>query len=377
MQRTPFSARPHWQQRAQELGFSFHSANGQPYWDESAAYLFTLKEIEEDLEAATEELAALCYEAVPRILSSEEWMEKLAIPHSAWDFIAASWRNQDKDLYGRFDLRYDGTAPAKLYEYNADTPTGLFEASVFQWHWLEDLRTTGGLPAGTDQFNSIHERLIDGFQQIGQPGSLFHFACSRDHEEDRATVAYLEDCAQQAGLSTIFLFMDEIGLNEDGHFADLEERAITRLFKLYPWEWLLAEPFAPSLAKSGAIFVEPAWKLLLSNKGLLVALWSFFPDHPHLLPAYFEEDPRALHLGEAYARKPLFGREGANIELVDPTAAPVENASRPLWRAALYPPGSGSPARFFRPASRNRRLVGRGGRRRDRHSRKPGFDHRQ
>ena len=49
------------------------------------------------------------------------------------NFIAASWKRRDASLYGRFDLRYDGQGPAKLLEYNADTPTSLFETAVFQW----------------------------------------------------------------------------------------------------------------------------------------------------------------------------------------------------------------------------------------------------
>jgi glutathionylspermidine synthase len=36
-------------------------------------------------------------------------------------------------LYGRFDLAYRGDGPPKLLEYNADTPTALFEAAVVQW----------------------------------------------------------------------------------------------------------------------------------------------------------------------------------------------------------------------------------------------------
>ena len=56
---------------------------------------------------------------------------------------------------------YDGKAPPRLLEYNADTPTALLEASVAQWFWLQDCFPTA------DQFNSIHERLIDALMKYG------------------------------------------------------------------------------------------------------------------------------------------------------------------------------------------------------------------
>jgi len=41
-----------------------------------------------------------------------------------------------------------------------------------------------------------------------------------------------------------------------------------------------------------------------------------FPNHPNLLPAFFEDDARAAELGSSYVRKPLLSREGANVTLV-------------------------------------------------------------
>jgi glutathionylspermidine synthase len=55
---------------------------------------------------------------------------------------------------------------------------------------------------------------------------------------------------------------------------------------------------------------------VLSNKGILPLLWEMFPNHPNLLPAFFEDDPRAAELGSSYVRKPLLSREGANVTLV-------------------------------------------------------------
>ena len=98
---------------------------------------------------------------------------------------------------------------------------------------------------------------------------------------------------------------------------------IGTLFKLYPWEWIMTEDFGHSVPESGVTFIEPAWKAILANKGLLPLLWEMFEGHPNLLPAYFADDPRAGDLQGGHVRKPLFSREGGNIEMVRPGEAPL------------------------------------------------------
>ncbi|KAA2243942.1 glutathionylspermidine synthase family protein [Salinarimonas soli] len=314
MRRIAGAERPDWRERAAAAGFGFHTLDGEAYWDESAYWAFSLDEIETDIEAATADLHALCRELVDRVVGDERLLTRLAIPPIAWDAVAESWRRGDASLYGRFDLAYDGTGPAKLLEYNADTPTALYETGYFQWSWLEDLLASGDLPPGTDQFNSVHDRLVATLARLGG-GSLLHLTCLSDAPEDRGTVAYVEDCALQAGLRTRFVDIGEIALRDDGSFAD-GRGAIRLLFKLYPWEWMFADAYAGAIAGSGCRFLEPPWKAVLSNKGILPLLWEMAPNHPNLLPSYFESDPRKASLGPSFARKPLYSREGANVLLV-------------------------------------------------------------
>src|SRR5690606_18565943 len=120
----------------------------------------------------------------------------------ARDLVAESWRRREPHLYGRIDLAYDGRGPAKLYEYNYDTPTSLFEAAFFQWDWLERQRERGALPRGADQFNAIHEALVERFAAIaGRLPAPLYFSASMDSAEDQGTVEYLRDCAAQAGIA--------------------------------------------------------------------------------------------------------------------------------------------------------------------------------
>lgn len=325
MRRVPIGERPDWREVAARNGFHFHSLDGEPYWDESHAYAFTLAEIEAEIEAPSAELHALCLDFVDRAVGDERILASLHLPRHAWDAVRASWRRRDPSLYGRLDFAYGGTGPAKLLEYNADTPTALYETGVFQWLWLEDLLARGTLPAGSDQYNAVHERLIARFRALPGDGSLALTAYA-EAPEDRGTVAYLEDCARQAGLDCRFLDLSEIGLDAFGRFVDDRRVPITRLFKLYPWEWAFADAFGRKIDASATRFLEPPWKAVLSNKGLLAHLHAMEPHHPNLLPTYFEGDPAAGSLGASYVRKPLYSREGANILMVENDRVVVQDA---------------------------------------------------
>ncbi|MGO9359275.1 MAG: glutathionylspermidine synthase family protein [Xanthobacteraceae bacterium] len=315
MRRISCPERDDWRTTAEQCGFDFHTLNGERYWDERAYYAFTLDQIEDGIEAPTAEIEAMCRELVARALADERYLRRLKIPEAYWPLLAASWRRADGSLYGRLDLAFDGRGPAKLLEYNADTPTSMFEAAVFQWTWLEQAMERRILPAGADQFNSLHERLIAAWQKLGA-GRHLHLTGALDSVEDAGTLAYLEDTARQAGLATAVIDIAGIGWRSDGNFVDLEGRVIELAFKLYPWEWMFRDAFGEKLAAAPTRWVEPPWKAMLSNKGILPLLWELFPNHPNLLPAYFEDDAEAARLGASFVRKPLYSREGANVVLV-------------------------------------------------------------
>ncbi|MFH5773695.1 glutathionylspermidine synthase family protein [Paracoccus sp. NGMCC 1.201697] len=334
MEKRNLPERPGWRDEARELGFTFADMGGEPYWDETSAYRLTLRQVEEDLEAPCNELHQMSREAVARVIADDEWLTRLAIPAEHWDFVAESWRQGEPELYGRFDLCYDGEGPAKLLEYNADTPTSLYESASFQWLWLEQQQALGVLGPDTDQLNSIHEALVARFGEIIAAGEEVHFAADAQNPEDYATVETLAWAAREAGLGAHFTDLAQIGLSEEGQFADAESRVIGTLFKLYPWEDMLRDDFAEQLRSSGTRFLEPPWKAILSNKGLLPLLWEMFPGHPNLLPAFFmDEVAAALSGGTPAARiarawdvaqsqlraghvtKPIFSREGAGVSI--------------------------------------------------------------
>jgi len=317
MKRVEISERPDWREKANEYGFDFHTMYDQPYWCEDAYYQFSSAQIEE-LEDTSVELHERCLDVVEKVIHSDKLLTKFSISQHCWSFLRASWHPRQPCLYSRLDLVYDGKHPAKLLENNADTPTSLYETAFFQWMWLEDQVKAGHLPVNADQYNSLQDKLIERFIELRKKAGFrsLHLTCCQDSAEDRATVKYLEDCAQEAGLSTKFLFINEIGIDEEkGQFIDLDDKVICNFFKLYPWEYMFRDEFSTNLGNAGARWLEPAWKSIISNKALLPLLWEMFPGHPNLLPAYFADDDHPPM--DSYVIKPLFSREGANIQIIE------------------------------------------------------------
>ncbi|MCZ0203882.1 glutathionylspermidine synthase family protein [Streptomyces achromogenes] len=336
MERRTTTPRPGWQQTVEAQGLIYPltrhpDGSLHPYWDESAYYVFSLEEVEA-LEDTVAELHRMCLAAADHIVAEDRLADLGITDARVAAAVTESWHRRAElpSLYGRFDLRYDGTGPAKLLEYNADTPTSLVEAASPQWFWMEER-----FP-GADQWNSLHERLVEAWRAqaaLLPPGAPLHFAHSAADElgEDLMTVAYLKETAEQAGLTTDWLAMEEIGWDSlSGRFVDNRLHFIRGIFKLYPWEWLTTDSFGPHVLDTldngggtgSTLWIEPAWKMLLSNKALLAILWELYPGHPHLLPAYLD-GPRELATTTGYVAKPLLGREGAGITVHDPGTPPA------------------------------------------------------
>ena len=306
MERLALPPRPDWRAKVEAQGLIWHTAAGAPYWDESACYHFTAAEVAQ-IEQATAELYRLFVEAGDYIVRSG-LLDRFGVPDWCRPLITAAWDEEPPALnYGRFDLGCDGRGPPKLFEFNCDTPTSLLEAAVIQWSWKQEV-----FPHN-DQFNSLHDKLVAKWRDIAPHlrSRLVHFSHAQESSgEDAVTSAYMMDTARKAGLDVDGILVSDIGW--DGRaFLDLEERGIDTLVHLYPWEWLVREPFGRHVAEASTRWIEPIWKMIWSNKAILPILWDLAPRHPNLLWASMDRPA-----GPDYVAKPTLAREGANVEIV-------------------------------------------------------------
>jgi len=299
---------PAWETRLESIGYGYHSTGGVPYWIDD--YYYEISNQEADLiYNATNELWQMCLNAVEYLINKQEY-KHFHIPSFMTPHIERSWEQDDPSIYGRFDFAYDADhGQLKMLEFNADTPTSLFEAAIVQWYWKKHY-----FPELTDQFNGIHEQLIESWAALKPylKGSILHFSCAKETLEDLTNVEYLRDTALQAGIQTKLIYIDDIGWAGNG-FVDLEGTPIRSIFKLYPWEWLSREDFGVHIVAdpNRAQWIEPSWKMLLANKAILPVLWELFPNHPYLLASYYNRPTHLMH----FVKKPILSREGANITM--------------------------------------------------------------
>lgn len=302
MRRLHVTLRNNWEDKIKEQGFLYYK----DYYNEQAAYEFTSSEIDA-IELATAEIFDMCLQVVEYVIDNGLW-DEFFIDRKYAELIKWSWKEDMMSFYGRLDLAYNGK-DIKLLEFNADTPTSLLEASVVQWYWLQDYDKT------KDQFNSIHEKLVD-HMKVCKPyflnGSLY-FSCLNNSNEDFITVKYLQDIADQASIKNDFIYIEEVSLNGNNEFCTKEGNLIKNIFKLYPYEWLFNEEFGEALVftKDRCYWIEPAYKAILSNKMLLKYLYKLFPNSKYILPCEYGKP-----ITNNYVRKPVYSREGANIRII-------------------------------------------------------------
>lgn len=313
MKKIRIEERANWQKKVESAGFFFHTVDGARYWDERGFYQFTHDQISRDIEGPTQALHEMSMDLVARVVNSEELLSRLAIPARFHDLVGRSWQEKHPSLYSRFDFIYDANGPAKAIESNADTPTSLLEAAWIQLLWLEELIQQGKLPPTATQYNTLAEDLVHAFAAF-HTDTPFYFSAISGSIEDRGTTDFLRKMAGIRGIDARHIDIEDIGLTDTGRFVDLDGNSMARLFKLHPWEHIFHERFGTAIPGSGTQFVEPAWKAILSNKGMLPLLWEFNKGHPNLLPAFFDTAPEKS-VPKGWVRKPFFSREGANIEL--------------------------------------------------------------
>lgn len=274
---------------------------------------------------ATNAIYDMYVEAAEYVIENNLFFE-LGIPFNLIDTIKKSWESDVHwHIYGRFDLSggIDGK-PIKLIEFNADTPTALFESALLQWGILKHNNMDED-----KQFNTIYEsistnfkRLITLFDDTEQFDEYYEgwkilFSSISNNAEEEATVRLLQQMATDAGFVTAFEYLENVHFDENGIY-DADENSYEYWFKLYPWEDIatdepeLATTLTTIMQNQNAIILNPAYTLLFQSKGMMKILCDLFPDSPYLLQTSFEPLE-----GVKQVEKTVFGREGANTKIIE------------------------------------------------------------
>jgi len=227
--------RPDWPALVESSGYNWHTDQGQSAWNESACYVLEAAEIERFRRQVNE--CYRLYEHAAEEVVRRDWWARLGIPSEDVPIVRASWERHDWDLAGRFDFLLDEAGQPKLLEFNADNALTLLETSIIQREWQRAVQPVAG------QFNQLHESLVaawrvSGFRHV-------HCAWRPRHREVEGSVRYLARTIREAGLEATLTAMHCLGWDPAAsRFVDREGRALECCYKLYPWRWMLREPFA-------------------------------------------------------------------------------------------------------------------------------------
>jgi glutathionylspermidine synthase len=284
------------------LGINWHSEDSKETWNEKAVYLINKTEVQRLCQAARE-LADIYDQAAAHIISKKLW-SLIGLREHESRLITASWEKGEWSLHGRFDFLFDEEGNPKLLEYNAETALSLVETALAQRQWLAEV-----MPSAT-QFNEIEEKLLLAWQASGF--GHVHCAWRPRHAEVEGTVRFMAGIMRKAGVPVTLMAMHRMGWHPAGReFVDHDGVPIRYCYKLYPWEWMLREPFAKHVQNSNCSFIEPPWRLLLGSKGILCVISDMFGDHPSVVASH----TTPAELGTNFVSKPMFGHEGHNVSI--------------------------------------------------------------
>lgn len=319
-----------------ELGCTWHTDVDNSKYISDELVQISQNEAEAYYKAANE-IYDMYAEAAEYVIENELFFE-LGIPFNLIDAIKKSWESDVHwHIYGRFDLAggLDGKS-IKLIEFNADTPTSLFETTLLQWALLKHNDMDEDR-----QFNNVYEAIAQNFKRLitlfddtqnfdeRYDGWKILFSSVEGNDEEEATTRLLQQIATDAGFNTGFEYLQNVKFDEEGIF-DADDNQYEYWFKLYPWEDIasdepeLATTLSNIMQNQKAIILNPAYTLLFQSKGMLKILSDLFPESPYLLKTSFEPLEGIKHV-----EKTVFGREGANIKIVDINADVLEQTDGP------------------------------------------------
>jgi glutathionylspermidine amidase/synthetase len=290
----------------------------------------------ERLRRMTNELHAMFLHATDHVLQDEALMAKFGIPASVWPKIHESWNNRRNQMItGRLDFAVTPEG-IKVYEYNADSASCHTETGLIQGRWAGHV----GLEEGSDPGETLIAGLVEAWRNSDARG-VVHILTDDSDAEERYHALFMQQAMEKAGLECkVLRSLDGLHWADDGNMLDADGVPILWVWKTWAWETALDQiraecdddevrlrEYDPGrrkdrpprlvdvLLRKNVMVFEPLWTLLPSNKAILPVLWALFPNHPALLRSIFVLDEELQAQG--YVIKPIVGRCGANITLID------------------------------------------------------------
>jgi glutathionylspermidine amidase/synthetase len=298
-----------------------------------------------DIRRATNELHRMFLHATNYVLEDDARLRKFNIPPALWPRIHQSWNNRRNQMItGRFDFSLSDRG-VKVYEYNADSASCHMECGLVQGRWAEHF----GCDVGWCPGDEMHDDLVEAWRE-SEAGDMLHIMQDRDAEETYHAL-YMKAAIEEAGIPCKIVHgTSDLQWGEGGEVCDADGLPIRWVWKTWAWETALDQirhdladdaenlrlhrtidratqkpRLVDVLLREEVMVFEPLWTLIPSNKAILPILSQMYPNSRYLLNTQYELTEELRETG--YAAKPIVGRCGANIAIVNRRAELLEETA--------------------------------------------------
>lgn len=283
--------------------------------------------------------------------NSENILKDLDIPEKIFPYLNIENRLGLPSWLSRFDYVLDKDSNLKMIEINADTPCAIPEAycgnkiacnyfavdnpNNFEERQLESLLNK--------LFYGVIPREMDGFGNFNEKHPML-FSCFHDYIEDLGNTMYLKNLIGEHfnklyGNNIIFESFYNLMVDDKGLLLPSGQRPYF-LYRMHPIELLIEERSEDSTdiglmlldryKEHKFVMMNPPESIIMQNKGFLALVWNLSNVrntllseddieiiHKYMLPAYLDFEEISFKIGDRYIQKPIYGREGCGIKIVD------------------------------------------------------------
>jgi glutathionylspermidine synthase len=225
----------------------------------------------------------------------------------------------------------------KVIEINCDTPTGYLETSVANEIICEDK----GLKSPNHLKIAIFKAWRKIEKELGLDYEKIYFTSYGENEEDKQTVLFN---MEYSGVNGQYIAVEDILIDESGLY-DQKGNQIEYLYRLYPLEFLptdidgdgkeIGKMFLNHIASGAVKIINPPSAFMMQTKAVMAIIWELqnrtdlftweeLDDiEKYFIPTYFNNN-EFVSLGAKYVEKPVFGREGGGVVILDENNAVID-----------------------------------------------------
>ncbi|CAF1351055.1 unnamed protein product [Adineta ricciae] len=295
------------------------------------------------------ELHEMFLHATEYVLENDDVLRHFCIPEVFWPKIRQSWLNEKQlTMTGRFDLAFNGKE-IKVFEYNADSASALFEMAVIQEKWAQTINFERTFMSAFQ----LHNILVKNWKKFLSIKRV-HILIDTDQEE-LLTAYYMQNVLKDAGIDSKICIITNDLYWKDSKIVDGDGYEVELVWKLWMWETVFSNylqcekegtlnrqnngehPYLHQVLLNEHIkVIEPLWKVIPSNKAILPALWLLYPNHPNLLRSEYILTDELKQV--PFVKKPIVGRCGHNVTLFDVNGEAVIHETQGIFidRNCIY-----------------------------------------